>query len=289
MKSKISAAEQVAEIHGPEPRKQKRKERDKRLVSDWLGARGDEDHTTALRTRRKRMLGHPDMPNTVRKLMSVAHPEQGGEDVRAFLDHSFALPELWEYRKSRSKDFVSADTKDLETHAEAFRSALEKHFHLVCFYLSETRDGKHPSSFKARKRFKLLVMAATFIRDRAMTKKHWISNKDIPPAPALPGHENARVQFCMRALSLKAIELFGGRRSFRTEQFFRALGPLPPKIALKAREAVDKVDRERLAKGRALHSVIAVLVSSSLGLSEPLTSGFVKQYLRHQGVPPHLR
>lgn len=236
----------------PSRRAQARATRDKTLVSDLLKSRSaDEDHTPELRARRQRLLTHPGIPKVIRRLITFSHPEQGGDDVRAFMDFSFTLPEYWEYRKSRPKDFVYADTQDLATHASAFGAALKQHSDLLLFYLGESQDrGRHHWA-KAQRRLDFLRRAVTHIYDRAAARRHYLSNKDIPPPPKLPGHVKAREQFCIRALALQAEKLFWDKASFR------------------------------LAKGGGLHPAIALLVSTALGLKEPLTPENVKQFLRH--------
>jgi hypothetical protein len=265
--------------------------RDAELVSAWLSPRYEgEDHTPELQSRRKRMLAHPRMPSVIRKLTKLADPDEGGDDVRAFLEFSFALPELWEFRKTRPKEFVSAETKDLATHAAAFRLALKQHFGLVNFYLEETREeGKRPSSPTIKQRFDLLFSAVTSIHDQAAAERHYLVDDDIPPPPKEPGHHKAREQFCIRGLAWEAQQLFAPE--YDEHLMDQLLGHLGPSIKkqIKARDAENQAKRKRLAKGEGLRMVIAVLVSTALGLKEPLTPESVTQFLRHyKYVPRHL-
>ena|ERR1035437_70460 len=242
----------------------------------------DASESPEFRERRERIRKHSDMPKVIKKLLTLSNPEERGEDVRAFLAFSLALPDYWEFRKATPKNFAYADTENLAREAGAFRSALQRHSDLVLFYFGEARDGKRPSFAKVKRRSELLLSAVTHIHERAVARTHFLSNEDIPAPPKLPGHPRAREQFCMRALAMKAEELWGAREPIGIEEVLQERGLVrDKKTVAAARNAGIRANRQYLATGGGLHTVIALLVSTSLDLDVPLSPEQVKQFLRH--------
>lgn len=275
----------MAEVGLLDRRKSKRIERDKALVLEYLGAPEGEDDTDKLRVRRKRMLQHPDMPKAVKALLKFSDPERQGDDVRAVLAHSFILPELWDLRKDRPREFARAETRDLAMRTESFRAGMLKHPELVLYYLGETHKRKTLSAARVHRRFDLLLKAVSIVQERAASGNHWITSNVLPAPPKLPGHNKAREQFCVQALATRALQEFGQIDPLRPRWHIFELHSVLDKRSLKVRDAATKQHRENLAKGRGIHAAIATLVSSALKLTPPIPSDSVKQFLRHRGTP----
>ena len=243
---------------------------------------------------RERFRRHPDMPKTIRTLRGFSNPGAMDEGVQSFLDFSMSLASFWEARKSRPKHFVAAETDDLKKHADEFRAALKRHEYLVCHYFVKQAiaEKKQAYAVEARRRFDLLLSEASFIYDYASARIHRFADTDIAPFPKEENHANARVHFCIRALTLEVDRMIVDRDNFLENAgcFDNIDNSDNIDNIHEARAKSLESLRSAVAKGQlGLNPVIAMLVNMALALPVPLTTEYVKNLLRNDKPPNYPR